>query len=161
MRPPIRTLIASLLAAGACTAMAGTVSVSFINPTSYSDAGTTAWDGQANLKTLAAHLEQLGQRWLPAGQVLKVEIVDVDLAGYLRPQRDGTQLRVVRGGADWPSIKLRYTLEENGKALRSDEDQVSDMTYAQGMAGRRDSTPLYHDKRMLEGWFKARFAPPA
>ena len=157
MQAHIRILIASLFAAAASTAMAGTVSVSFINTASYTDAGTTSWDEQANLRTLAVHLEKLGQRWLPAGQVLKVEVLDVDLAGSLRSQRDGSQLRVLRGGADWPRITLRYTLEENGKALRSAQEQVSDMTYAQGLSGHRDSTSLYYEKRMLDGWFKARF----
>ena len=161
MRLHFRTLIASLLAAVASTAMAGTVSVSFINTASYTDAGTTSWDEQANLKTLATHLEKLGQRWLPAGQVLKVEVLDVDLAGSLRPQRDGSQVRVLRGGADWPRISLRYTLEENGKVLRSGQEQVSDTTYAQAQSGPRDSSSLHYEKRMLDGWFKARFTPAA
>jgi hypothetical protein len=161
MRLPIRILFASLLAAGACSAMAGSVSVSFVNTASFSDAGTTSWDEQANLKTLAVHLEKLGQRWLPVNQVLKVEVLDVDLAGALRSQRDGSQIRVLRGGADWPRITLRYTLEEAGKALRTGEEQVSDMTYAQGMSGHRDSTSLFYEKRMLDAWFKARFGPAA
>jgi len=161
MRLPLRTLIASLLTAAAGAAMAGTVSVAFVNVANYSDAGTTAWDEEANLKTLAVHLEKLGKRWLPPAQVLKVEVLDVDLAGSLRSQRDGSQLRVLRGGADWPRITVRYTLEENGKALRTGEEQVSDMTYSQGMSGHRDSTSLFYEKRMLDGWFRARFAPPA
>jgi hypothetical protein len=158
MRMPIRLLVASLFAAGACSAMAGSVNVTFVNTANFTDAGTTAFDEQANLRTLAVHLEKLGQRWLPAGQVLKIEVLDVDLAGSLRSQRDGSQLRVLRGGADWPRITLRYALEENGKLLRSGEEQVSDMTYAQGMTGHRDSTSLYYEKRTLDTWFRARFA---
>ena len=157
MRLHTRTLIASLFAAAASAAVAGTVSVSFVNTASYADAGTTAWDEEANLKTLAGHLEKLGQRGLPAGQVLKVEIRDVDLAGWVRPTRDGSQVRVLRGRADEPRITLRYTLEENGKVLRSGEESIADKDYANGTFAGRDSASLYYEKRMLDAWFKARF----
>jgi hypothetical protein len=154
-------LIASSLAAGAWAATAGTASVSFIHTASYSDAGTTAWDEQANLRTLATHLERLAQKGLPAGQVLKIEVLEIDLAGTTRPSRDGSLLRVLSGGADWPRINLRYTLEADGKAIRSGQESLSDMDYAHGMSGRRDSESLYYEKRMLDAWFKARFTAPA
>ena len=151
------TLLCLALAAGA--AGAGTVNVSFVNAPSFEDAGTTSWEEQANLKALAAHLQGLGQRLLPANQALKVEVLDVDLAGLVRPGRDGSSVRVLRGGADWPRIKLRYVLEADGKTLSQGEEWVSDMNYARSVpSAYRDSQSLFYEKRMLDAWFKARFA---
>jgi hypothetical protein len=94
---------------------------------------------------------------LPAGHHLKVEVLDVDLAGTLRQSPRGASVRVLRAGADWPRIHLRYTLESGGKAAASGDEWVADMDYARGVSGFRDSLPLYYEKRMLDAWFKARF----
>lgn len=155
-----RALIISCLgAAAAAGALAGTVNVSYTNAPGFSDAGTSRADKDSNLRALAEHLQALGQRYLPADQVLKVEVIDVNLAGTVHPTRRsaGTEIRVLRNGADWPRIDLRYTLESNGKTLRSGEETVADMNYMHGFSGVRGSEPLYYEKHMLDEWFKARF----
>ena len=160
MRLLTRTLLLCSIAAAAGIAAAGTVNVSF-NAPHYLDAGVTAQERQATFDALARHLQALGQRLLPASQVLDVEVLDVDLAGTLRPSRRSvSMIRVLRNGPDWPRIKLRYTLQADGKLLRSGEEWVSDMSYAVGAGGPGDSVPLYYEKRMLRGWFKERFASP-
>ena len=160
MRLDSRALLLSCITATvASTAAAGTVTVSFVNAPGFSDAGSTPWEEKSNLHALAQHLQGLGQRLLPADQVLKVEVLDVDLAGTMRPsRRAGADLRIVRGGADWPRINLRYTLEVNGKPWRSGEESVADMNYSNGLVGVRGSEPLHYEKHMLDAWFKARFA---
>lgn len=155
---PLAAGLFGLLAAAAPAATAGTVAVSFVNAPSFEDAGTTSWEEQANLKALAEHLQGLGRRMLPPNQVLKVEVTDVDLAGSRRPTRLGSEIRVLRGGADWPRINLRYTLEVDGKPVRSGEERVADLDYARGISKYRESQSLYYEKRMLDDWFKARFA---
>ena len=150
-------LSAACLALAATAAGAGTAQVSFINVPSFEDAGSTSWEEQANLQALATHLESLAQRMLPAGQQLKVEVLDVDLAGTVRPSVRGSSVRVLRGGADWPRIHLRYTLEADGKAVASGDERIADLNYARGLSGARDSQSLYYEKRMLDAWFKARF----
>ena len=60
---------------------------------------------------------RLGRR-LPDGQTLTIAVLDLDLAGSLRPTPTG-ELRVLRGGADWPSMSLRYTLQADGRTLAS------------------------------------------
>ena len=138
---------------------AGTVAVSFVSASRYSDAGTTRWDQEANLKVLDEHLQALGKRFLRDGEVLKVEVLDVDLAGTPRPsRRDGSQVRIVKGGADWPRVGLRYVLEVNGDFVRSAEVSVADMNYTRGFVGYRRFEPLAYEKNMLEKWFKANFA---
>jgi hypothetical protein len=151
-------LISCIAAAAATTAGAGTVTVSLVNPVAFSDAGTTRNDKDLNLKALSEHLQALGKRYLPADQNLNVEMLDVNLAGSVRlSRRHGQEFRVLKNGADWPRIALRYTLESNGKTLRSGEETVADMNYLHGYAGIHRSDPLYYEKRMLDDWFRARF----
>ncbi|HMC17367.1 MAG TPA: DUF3016 domain-containing protein, partial [Albitalea sp.] len=110
---------------------------------------------QLNLQTLERHLQALAQHRLPSDQVLKVEVLDVDLAGEERPsRRSGRDLRILRGGADWPRIQLRYTLEVNGRLLRSGEETLTDMSYLQGPIGAYGTDPLRYEQRMLDKWFE-------
>lgn len=164
MRIPAKALLASCLAAGVSLAamppaLAGTVSVTFVDAPAYHDAGETALDRDTNLAALAVHLQAMGQRLLPANQALKIDVLDVDLAGTVRTSaRTGANIRVLRSGADWPRIHLRYTVEADGKPLRQADEWVSDMTYANGItSGYRDSHTLFYEKRMLDRWFKERF----
>ena len=159
MKQQCRALFFScLFAAAGFASAAGTVSVSFIDASKYWDAGTTPWDEAANLVSLAEHLKALGKHYLRDGEVLKIEVLDVDLGGTTWPwRRNGSEVRIVRGGADWPRIGLRYTLEVNGTAVRSAEESLADMNYTRGLVEARYSEPLYHEKKMLEKWFKASF----
>lgn len=161
MRLRLRALLVPWVLAAASGAMAGTVAVSFVNPGHYTDAGTSSWDEDANLKAIAAHLQGLGQRYLPPDQTLKIEVLDVDLAGTVRPARDGSLFRILKGRADWPRIKLRYALERAGAAGPSGEEWVSDLDYTHGLPTYRRAESLYYEKRMLDAWFKARFAQGA
>lgn len=149
----------SALAAGS-PAFAGTVSVTFVDTDHYADAGTEKWEEKGNLDALAGHLQRLGERMLPANQVLKVEVLDVDLAGTVLPRRrNGTPERKVRGMADFPKMHVRYTLESPGAAPRTGDEWVSDMNYTRGPSSPHQSQPLFYEKRMLDTWFKDRFAP--
>ena len=162
MRLPTRLLLVPSLLAAAFVCTAGTVTVSFVNAGSYWDAGATAWDQAANLKLLAAHLERLGQRLLPADQLLKIEVLQVALAGRVRHDlRGSTQVRILNGDADWPRIQLRYALEAGGKEIARGEEWISDLDYLRGPAGRPGVEALHYEKRMLDAWFKARFVDGA
>lgn len=159
MKQQYRVLLFScLFAAAGLVSAAGSVSVSFKDASNYWDAGTTPWDKAANLISLAEHLQALGTRYLRDGEVLKIEVFDVDLAGTTRPWRgSASDLRIARGGADWPRIGLRYTLEVNGTPVRSAEESLIDMNYTRGLVGARYFEPLHHEKQLLEKWFKASF----
>jgi Protein of unknown function (DUF3016) len=158
MRIPLRVLLFLLVAAALPAAVAGSVTVSFAKAGRFVDAGATPWEERANLDRLASHLQALGQRHLPQDQALKVEVLEVDLAGTLRPSRRAAgEVRIVRGRADWPSIGLRYTLEHDGKTLLSGEERLADLDYTHGIAAGRGSDPLHYEKHMLDAWFKARF----
>ncbi|MBC5765234.1 DUF3016 domain-containing protein [Ramlibacter albus] len=133
---------------------AGPVDVTARPVPAHNDAGRTTWDAQSNLDVLGRYLKRLGTEFLRPDQVLKIEILDVDLAGT---DIGGGRPRVITGGADWPKIRLRYTLETPGQPVRSGEELVQDMNYTRGLTGVRND-PLHYEKRMLRAWFRERFA---
>jgi hypothetical protein len=147
-------LAALLLSAGLASAA---VTVSYDHPEKFSDLPFTPWDREQVLKDLTAHFNKLGKA-LPPGQDLRIEVLDVDLAGREHPsRRAGTELRVLRGGADWPHMHLRYTLESGGKVIRSGDAQISDMMYLDRLSRYSDGESLRYEKQMLDDWFKKTF----
>jgi hypothetical protein len=144
-----------LLSAGGASAA---VTAAFSHPENYSDLPFAQYDRDQVLKDLGDHFARLGKD-LPPGQNLRVEVLDLDMAGRIRPNFRGREdLRVLRGGADWPSMVLRYTLESDGKVIASGEDKLSDMAYLQRYNRYSDRDTLRYEKRMIDDWFKAKFA---
>ncbi len=159
-----RSIVVSLglvLAAAAAQA-AGTVTVAYIQPEKFADVGHTRRDVDDALKELTRHFEALAAKHLANDQKLSIEVLDVDLAGEIRPLRRSMQdIRVLKGGADWPHIKLRYTLESAGQTTRSAEQSIADLAYLQRIAGTYGGDPLHYEKRMLDEWFSAQFGAAA
>jgi hypothetical protein len=148
-------LAALALCSGA--AFAGTAEVRFVNPEKFADIGTFKSDEQPNMDTLSHYIGQLA-RQLPADQTLRVDVIDVDLAGDVRQTRNGP-LRVARESG-FPVIELRWSLESGGHVLRSGEARLTDLNYRHHLkrAGY-STTSLYYEKYMLEEWFRREFAP--
>ena len=141
-------LIAALPAAAAVT-------VSFPSE-SYTDIGPPGAEVEEVKNELARHLHVLDARYLAPGDSLWIEVLDVDLAGRLHHTGRG-EIRVASGQADWPRIKVRYRLERNGKTSAG-EDTVSDPSYLWFPSRARPHQSMPHEKRMLETWFKEKFA---
>jgi hypothetical protein len=137
---------------------AGTVEVRWVDPEHYHDAGDRGAEREHTLRALGSYLESLGQQ-LPDGQTLRLEVLDLDLAGELRPF--GVQeVRVLRGRTDWPQMSLRYTLLSDGRALRSGQAHLADMDYLFGLRGlEAGHVELGYEKRMVRQWFDLTFAP--
>ena len=151
---------ALLAGSAALAAQAGTVEVSYDPAAAYADAGESPREREANLAALADTLKALGARLPGADAVLRVQLIDVDLAGTVRPVgATGQPLRTLRGSADWPQIRLRYTLVEGGIERRRGEESLADMNYSWRNPGygASPSEPLRHEKRLLSDWFEARF----
>lgn len=142
--------------AGAAHA-AGTVSVSFVKPENFTDARDSFMSTEGHLKALKRHFEAAAAPYVADGQTLKIEVLDVDLAGEIK-RGSRTDLRVLRGRADWPRIQLRYSLEASGQAVRNGEARVQDMAYLDRFAGVPVDTTLRYERRMLDEWFKAEFS---
>lgn len=159
-RPTARTgLIAACLLAG--LAQAGTAEVQFTDPSHFADAGRGV-QAERVRQQLGQHLQALAQQGLPAGQTLQIEVLDIDLAGELRPQGiSGQALRVLRGAADWPRIHLRYRLSQGAQLLASGDEQLSDMAYLNRGTRSASDSPLPYEEKLLTDWFHARFTPAA
>jgi hypothetical protein len=156
-RPKFLTLLALLTSVSATTPMVSNaaVMVTFTKADQYIDVPFAPSDREATLKTLKEHFEKLGSK-LPSGQDLKIEVLEVDLAGRAEPSRmSGTNdLRVLRGGADWPMIQLRYSVETAGKPLKQGEARISDLNFLNHMNRYPSSESLRYEKAMLDDWFK-------
>jgi hypothetical protein len=149
---------AVLLALAAVPATAaGRVDVSFVEPETFGDVGWGSVDRERNLQVLAQHFQALAAR-LPDTQTLRVEVLDVDLAGEPRPGAI-QDFRVVRGGADWPAIRLRWVLDDRGTVQASGEERITDMNYFFGRSAGSDHGPLPYERRLIERWFQERFDP--
>lgn len=147
-------LATTLLAAAGNTQAAGQVQVNWVGVEQYSDIGRSTFERQHALQLLTAHLQGLGRR-LPGGQTLAIDVLDLDLAGTLRPAQSG-ELRVLRGAADWPRMTLRYTLQAEGRTLAAGEQHLSDLDY---LAYHRQGE-LAYEKQMVERWFVKTFDTP-
>lgn len=154
----LRIALCLALACGLLPARAaGKVEVKFVDPARFSDIGLSTADRDRVMRSLGDYLQSLGQR-LPEGQSLRLDVLDIDLAGQLWPRRDGQEVRIVRDRADWPRMKIRYTLMAGGQTLKSGEDDLSDMDYRFGLRGYDlPDADLPYEKRMVREWFQKTF----
>ena len=150
----IREYFAMLLVAAMPAGAAVTVT---FGPGPYSDIGPPGAETEKVKDELARHLQALGSRYLAPQDNLRIEVLDVDLAGEPQMGRGGRDVRVARGKADFPRIKVRYSLDAGAKSA-SGEETISDTSYLWFPARGRESETLYHEKRLLDSWFKAHFA---
>lgn len=142
------------------------VTVAFIDPNYFTDAADSSGNAVRPLLEIKRHLEGLGDRYLPPNDSLRIEVLNVDLAG--RREIRGSMpwdVRVVTGDADWPRIELRYTFESATGISKPVHETIVDMNYQRRVFEHRYvSDPLQYEKRMLDNWFKVRFVkhlPPA
>jgi hypothetical protein len=149
----------ALLAVGGVQA-AGTVQVSFVDPDRFADVRDRAFTREQNLDALKKVLAEAASPYVADGQTLKIEVLDVDLAGETRPGAHVTDLRVLRGRADWPRVTLRWSLEGAGTA-RSGEAVVQDMAYLQRTPPPLAYGHLVYERRMLGEWFRQQFGKGA
>jgi Protein of unknown function (DUF3016) len=137
---------------------AGSVEVTFVNPERYRDIGDrNAGRRSGVLKEVESYFDYLGERHLKDGQVLRIEVLNIDLAGHYEPWR--FELRNVRIMRDVtpPRFRLRYALVDRGKLLVRAEENVTDMTYLWGAGSTYGDQRLGYEKKMLRDWFRRRF----
>jgi hypothetical protein len=157
-----RTLIAgaalaTLTTLGVALPAKAAVTVAFVQPENFRDLPFSPIERERLLKDFAEYFATLNKS-LPAGQDLRIEVLDLDMAGRIVPNaRAGEDLRVMRGGADWPHMKLRYTLSANGQVLSSGEEQLSDMSYLDHINKYSSGDSLRYEKHMVDDWFDKKF----
>jgi len=96
---------------------------------------------------------------LPEGQVLKIEVTDVDLAGDARFSGGIHRLRIVKD-IYFPRMKFSYQLvNADGNEVVSAEVELKDMNFmfAIGRTLKYRNDSLGYEKKMLDEWFKETF----
>ncbi|GAB3761356.1 hypothetical protein GCM10028796_11460 [Ramlibacter monticola] len=147
----------------AMAAAAADVSVVFVQPEKYTDSAysrsfASPRDRAEVERDIEQHLQRLGARFLPEGDSLRVEVLDVDLAGHFEPLRfhSGSEVRIVRD-ITWPRIQLRYTLTRGDQMVGSGEERLSDMNFLSTPNRYSPDDRLRYEKAMLDNWFESRF----
>lgn len=135
-----------------CAVASAAATVSFINPEKMTDVPRFSSDLKSMEMVLREHIDELASK-LPAGQELKVEFLDIDLAGDVFPRVPVRDIRVMKGMADWPRVHLRYSIEQDGKVLRSGERELADPNYLMGSSSFRNEIYV-HEKKLLDDWFR-------
>lgn len=161
MKTWLNTLVAASMWLCLTGAARSAVTVEFVNPDNFTDMPRLNHEQQQVLQELERHFAHLAAR-LPAGHDLKVQVLDIDLAGRIEPlfagQRD---VRVLKGQADWPSMELRYRIEAGGQLVRAGQAHVADMNYQGHLSHYGGSEFLRHEKQMLDDWWSALLKEPA
>ena len=139
------------------------LSVVFVHPEDYSDASysssfANAQDRADVQRDIEQHLQRLAQRTLPPGDSLKIEVLDIDLAGRVEPFRSriGSDVRVMRD-ISGPRMEIRYTLTRKDQATSSREERLSALHYLSSFNRYPSGDRLRYEKAMLDRWFVERF----
>ncbi|WDT79424.1 MAG: DUF3016 domain-containing protein [Candidatus Manganitrophus sp.] len=122
-----RFLLFSLITAFWASNAESAIDISFSHPERYTDAGRYLGDrvSEQVIQELKEYLESLGERYLKPNQSLKIEILDIDLAGRYEPfHRGGVSDVRILNEVTWPQIKVRYILEENGEVTLEKEESI-------------------------------------
>lgn len=152
-----RTALAGMILLATGSAFAG-ATVSFAKPEQFSDVPFAPWERERVLQDLSKHFDKMAAR-LPAGQELSVEVLDLDLAGRTWPGRfSNPDLRVMNGRADWPHMKMRYTITQDGQVVSQGEETLSDMSYLHRHNRYYGGDGLRYEKQMIDDWFRTRVA---
>ncbi len=58
-------------------------------------------------------------------------------------------------------MRLRHTLRRGEQVRSQGEDTLTDLMYLDHSDGHNSDVPLYHEKVLLERWFRTRFGTRA
>lgn len=149
------------MAAPVAALAAGPVGVTYVAPETFRDREFRQARSRASaLAEFDRWFAELGARYLPSGQSLRIEVLEMDLAGDFEPWRTGWQdVRFLRDTTP-PRIHLRYRLMQGDTVIRAGEERLTDMNYLSDPRGHGDSRRFVYDKLMVQDWFRKTFATP-
>lgn len=158
MKNVIRMLaVTGLLALGAGTASAEVV-VNYVQSERFSDLPMDPRERARVLNELTEHFSKLGAQ-LPPGQILRIDVDNIDLAGRTVPTNGTRERRTVGNAVDWPRINLEFELESKGQIVRSGKVELRDMAFMDRANRYYDGDALRFEKPMINEWFHTVVAP--
>jgi len=156
--PMILSLILSILLLVPAT-KAATSEIKWTNPDDYRD----IYPGEEHrkhfrertFKALEKHFSILAKQ-LPQGQLLKVEVTDIDLAGDVH-HGGIRQIRLVKE-IYFPKMKFSYqVVDVKNNELSAGQVDLKDMSFMMGSNLKYRNDSLGYEKKMLDNWFKKVF----
>jgi hypothetical protein len=158
MKNMVRMLaVTGLLALGAGTASAEVI-VNYVQSERFSDLPMDQRERAQVLEELREHFTRLGAQ-LPAGQTLRIDVDDIDMAGRRVPTNGTRELRTLNNAVDWPRIELQYEIESKGEIVRSGVVHLRDMAFLDRGNRYFNGDALRFEKRMVDEWFYSTVAP--
>jgi hypothetical protein len=159
MRLALTTVIAFLSALWASNPAEADVRVTFVAPDHYRDFETETASMRAEmLNEFRRTLDELGARYLNPGQILKIEVLDIERAGIADTWNPTAgDLRIVGSTMPPPRFEVRYTLQQKGKIVAQARETITDINYMLDPSARLSSDPLVYEKETLRNWFRERF----
>ena len=110
---------------------------------------------ERTFKDLEKHFAKLAEM-LPAGQTLKIDVTDVDLAGDTH-HGGVNRTRIVKEIYS-PRMNFSYqVLDADGTVIKSDDVVVKDMNFMSGSSLKYRNKSLGYEKKMLDEWFNETF----
>jgi hypothetical protein len=137
--------------------------VVFFEPEKFTDVrdhsgGDSESERNEVLSDLRTYFVKQSARLMAAGQVLKITVTDVDLAGDFEPWHaiGGSDIRVVRDIYP-PRITLAFQLTDaDGSILAQGDRTLTDMNFMQRLSIERDD-PRRHEKALIDDWLHREF----
>ena len=147
--------LACVTALAPVAATAGEAVVTFSNVKDYTDFPYS--ESESLQKLIAEHcIKQV--KTLPASVEIKIEVLDIDLAGDIKANfRTPTDIRVRKGRSDGPEMKVRFTISDHGKVIGSGEETLADPNYLTRSNRYYSTDELRYEKLMMDDWLQARF----
>jgi len=136
------------------------VSVAFIHPEGFSDAGPKWSDRERDgiLRGLGGSMQRSAAQYLRDDLQLEIKVKNVDLAGEFEGWR-GAQyqdLRVIRDVYP-PRMTIDFQLRDGrGRVLSQGESKLSNPNFLFGDQSGLD--PLRHDKALFRDWLRSEFS---
>ncbi len=155
----LNVMIAALISlVFATSSMAGTSEVKWINPDDYRDVdageGHRAKFKKRVFADFEKHFAKLAEK-LPEGQILIIDVTDVDLAGDVNQSM--RRIRVVKD-IFFPRIEFTYQVQDANKMeISTGEVNLKDMNFLMGSQLRYKNDSLGYEKKMLDEWFEKTF----
>jgi hypothetical protein len=110
---------------------------------------------ERTFKDLEKHFAKLAET-LPAGQTLKIDVTDVDLAGDTHAA--GIHRTRIIKNIYSPRMNFSYQLlDADGQEIQSAEVVVKDMNFMSGNSLKYRNKSLGYEKKMLDDWFEETF----
>ena len=162
----ILVTIFSLMFVSASSLAKGEVEINWQNPEKYSDVRPT---NASRVKYRERVFNQLDEYFtelaadLPDGQILKVNVSNLDLAGQVWPAsfvgfgHSGSDIRLIKS-IDIPRMRFSYQLlDQAGMVQKEAEVNLKDMSFQDRHNSFFDSESLRYEKNMLKQWFYKEF----